>query len=739
MQSKLLLICFFVISISSALADVREFPEWSDTIPGASGVKTYASWGDGSADEITPVFESLCGGKVQVYWPPGGTIVDPDYYPTGLQDPSYRAGYDGFFRNSGDTEGGDPQLIREYICDIVAVYESRVGVFPGPLRIFIIRAISINSSPDAPTPADSECELFNTEGTVIAAYDPETKAILVPTGISDTSIDPCPYASLAHEVGHWLIDHTQSRLSETPWLDEGGAEYLSSLVFTEGNYPQCYTGRYQAFGAIPYTPPLWPKATSGGRIGRSYDGYPFLHYLADELGDDRVISTIMDAAKNETAPAEVVGTLSMFDRNGEPGTWLDYIQEVWGDSRYSWCGEDLPYHNELEFTKEDNRKQIELFYEAEDEFSKNQCYAADYVKLTSEEDGAIIYKLHTEQVYGENGIDGAKDWFKLGAMVKNQNGEWRTIDVTGREFVQFEKVDDNKPDDITDDRALIYHRGKEVGVVFSLVPQDPDQCDQLIPQLKDKKFGVHFGLNNTWQLKQIRIGEGEDTKKVNVIGLMYLRTEEKDGKKYILQKSRRFWPNFETKDFYRIFKGDENTENKAVFKSPKSLELYIETACYFAGTQIFEIQATDDTKDIEQQLFDPETWEERLEYELKSHEILMLNRPHHFRCDPTRFTSKLAALSMLGGGMASAAATFKQETGWLKYVTAEGEGVVGDSWAKQLDAIFTNALTWGFGENEGKEDKIALKFVPSNETREKNYLVVKVHDELHLIYQEVIR
>lgn len=739
-RNKFLLIVLFFICSSTYADEVREFPRWSDTINQGTGATAYRTWGDWPGIDETPTYEELCGGKVRIYWPPSGT-TPPElnaegetFYPFGL-DPESKAKYDSFFRPKGDNEGSDVQLIRNYICDIVNVYESRVGPFADPIRIFIARALSVAQ---AENPDTNDCNYI--PSTILASYDPETKSILLPLGVSDTSIDPCPFQSIAHEVAHLIIDKKYGKLIDYGWLDEGGAEYLSSLIFAENNHPECYKGRYTFFSLTPYTPSLWPRYTNTlGTIQRKYNAYPFLHYLAEQLGDGPIIQAIKDAASDKD-PAQLVQDLQMHERGDQPGTWLEYIQKVWGDQRYARCDDDEPTHYEKKFSRNKKRETIKLVpTDVDNAYGDNQCYAADYIKLTTEEAGNIIYRLHNEQIYGPDGISDAKEWIKMGAIVKTATGSWRQIDISGKRFVQFEKNESEIQDNINDDRAMIYHHGKEVILAISFMPKDPNDCNNKLPLLKGRELGIHFGLNNTWQLKQIRIGQGKNTKKAGVIGLMYLKTQEKDGKKYLIQKSRRFWPDFPPKRYERSLDEHEDPEAKAAFKDAKAMELYIETACYFAGTQMFELKSTDDTDELDQQLMEPQKWEERLEYELKSHKILLLDRPHKFRCDPTQFTSKMSALTMLGGGVASAAAATRADTGWLSKITGLGQGVVGDSWAQQLEDIFVNSITWGLGEEEGQEKTVALKFVPKNAERSQNYLVVKVNDNLHLIYQEVIQ
>ena len=165
------------------------------------------------------------------------------------------------------------------------------------------------------------------------------------------------------------------------------------------------------------------------------------------------------------------------------------------------------------------------------------------------------------------------------------------------------------------------------------------------------------------------------------------------------------------------------------------MKLFLDTSCEFAGTQIFEVQHTDDSEELDQELIDPSEWDQKLEYTLKSTKLLLLDRPYRFRCDPSNFTNKTSALMMLGGGFASTAALMQKQAKWLNGVTGDGNWQA--EWAENIKDLFVNTLSYGFGEDsEGQEKTIKLKFV---QKPEENYLVVKVSDKLQLIYREVIR
>jgi hypothetical protein len=120
-------------------------PARSDQVSGNQR-SIYYTWSDWPWTDEQPMAEALCAGKVLVYWPPGGTqppAADADeqpFYPPSLQDPVFAAAYDQFFRPpSPDQEGPDVQLIRDYMCDIVSVYESRVSPFVQPIRLIFAR------------------------------------------------------------------------------------------------------------------------------------------------------------------------------------------------------------------------------------------------------------------------------------------------------------------------------------------------------------------------------------------------------------------------------------------------------------------------------------------------------------------------------------------------------------------------------------------------------------------------
>ena len=718
-------------------------PARSDQVSGNQR-SIYYTWSDWPWTDEQPMAEALCAGKVLVYWPPGGTqppAADADeqpFYPPSLHDPMFAAAYDQFFRPpSPDQEGPDVQLIRDYMCDIVSVYESRVSPFVQPIRLIFARGfkvLSSDSSTSSPEQQDDSCSLSSGGPAILASYDPEVQAILLPLGISDTARDPCPFQALAHEVAHNLIHVQFGRLSDFPWLDEGGAEYLASLVFTENNYPQCYAGRYQSFSGSPYSPPLWPRLLPQGQLARSYSAYPFLHFLAEQTSDDTVIEMLKNEVQQGISPADIIATYRLRESQaGDQGRWSDYIQEVWGDPRYQGCGRTYPAHEEKIFTKEE-RKHVISVSSGEEPVDGLQCYAAEYFKFTTPLSGAVIYRLHTEEIYGQDGPTNAEEWFQLGAMVKTESNEWRQIDLTVKEFVQFElDTEGGNQDDITDRRATIFHHNKEVAIVFAVTPDDPDECEAKLSQLQGRNIGVHFGLNNAWQLKQLRIGEDDEVKRISVEGLLYLRAERKDNKLYLMHKTRHFWPNFSTKYYRKAMQ--QSPDGRFPFRSAKSMKLFLDTSCEFAGTQIFEVQHTDDSEELDQELIDPSEWDQKLEYTLKSTKLLLLDRPYRFRCDPSNFTNKTSALMMLGGGFASTAALMQKQAKWLNGVTGDGNWQA--EWAENIKDLFVNTLSYGFGEDsEGQEKTIKLKFV---QKPEENYLVVKVSDKLQLIYREVIR
>ncbi len=316
---------------------------------------------------------------------------------------------------------------------------------------------------------------------------------------------------------------------------------------------------------------------------------------------------------------------------------------------------------------------------------------------------AMFFRLYQPSAWTIQQVNEAGDFARarIEMMVKTQSNEWRQTDLTGKEFVQFElDTEGGNQDDITDRRATIFHHDKEVAIVFAVTPNNPDECEAKLSKLQREKIGVHFGLNNAWQLKQLRIGEDDEVKRISVEGLLYLRAERKDNKLYLVHRTRHFWPNFSTAYYRKAMQ--QSPDGRFPFRSAKSMKLFLDTSCEFAGTQIFEVQHTDDSEELDQELIDPSEWDQKLEYTLKSTKLLLLDRPYRFRCDPSNFTNKTSALMMLGGGFASTAALMQEQAKWLNGVTGDGNWQA--EWAENIKDLFVNTLSYGFGEDsEGQE------------------------------------
>jgi len=554
---------------------------------------------------------------------------------------------------------------------------------------------------------------------------PEDLIIYIPVEL------PVPWEAegiaVAHEIAH-LFQYFMTGSSKHPatlklpeersaWICEGGAQYMASLVYPEPEHFEDFQHEYEDFAESPELG-LWGDLE--GLDGRDYTAYPFFRWIEETYGQNMALDIIQSRYQG-LSPHNIIDFFQIDDM------WFDYIRKAWGDERYAGANGPLIKNREFELTEENHQEKFKL--------DTLVPYAAEYFRFTTTEDPPLVYRLHMEDIFGEAAPPNIKDLLKVGAMVKLDEDTWKDVDITDRTFVQF--VQGNGQD--TDN--TIYHDGSEVVIVVTITG-DLSRVKQYISEIKEREFGVSIGLGTVWQLGQVRITEnpGEEPKKINVIGLVTLMALPHESGMRLHQKTKHFWPNFED-GYYQEFLNTQ-PEGEAPFKSGKTMERFVEDSCKFWGRQIFDIVDVGGHKD---QFVDPTRWDQKLTYHLKPAETPILpGTPHRFTCVPNVATSKGMLLGLFGGG-ATAAANAVQLAKWINKVWIKGYG--DDSYVRQLEDMFVNILTFGFGEDgNGREacsipdhsgcGEVAVKFVKMSQD---NYLVVEVNDKLSLIYKQVKR
>lgn len=533
--------------------------------------------------------------------------------------------------------------------------------------------------------------------------------------------------TIAHEIAH-LFQFFMTGRSITPghfstdqersgWIVEGGAQFMASLVYPEPAFLDNHIHLYEEFADSPEQG-LWGDPQ--GVDGRTYSAYPFFRWI-EENYDQNLALDIIESRFQGMDPQSLIDTYSIDEM------WFDYVRKAWTDKRY--------YRNEYPIIQYEEINLFEEYHHSRFELDPIAPYAAEYILITTDEDPPYVFRLHLEEFFGEDSFPDTESWLKVGAMVKSGPDTWKDVDISGREFVQF--VQGNGQDT----ENTIYHMGDEVAVVVTITG-DLVEANQYFEHIKDKKIGVSIGLPTVWQLGQLRITEspGEEPEKINVLGLVTLMALPHENGMRLHQKTRHFWPNFK-EDYYQDFL-DSLPDDKAPFRSGKTLERIIEDSCKFWGRQIFDIV---DVAGRADQFEDPDMWDQKLTYHLKPAEIPILpGTVHRFTCVPNPATSKGMLLSMFGGA-AQAAVNAVKWAKWLNEVWVQGYGDA--SFSQNLEDLFVNLLTFGFGENgTGRPPcsipehsgcgEVAMKFVQSVEN---NYLVVEVNDKLSLIYRQVKR
>ena len=593
----------------------------------------------------------------------------------------------------------------------------------GPISVRIVEQLN---QQECETEADCITEFRHAAGI---AQSPDTRPedliIYLPVEV------PVPWetkgVTIAHEIAH-LFQYIMTGSSRHPatlkspeerseWIVEGGAQFMASLVYPEPMHFEDFRVEYESFAEFTEAG-LWGNLE--GVEGRAYSAYPFFRWIEESYGQNMALDIIQSRFQGQ-APQDIIDSFQV------DNMWFEYIRKAWSDKRYAGPGGPLIENRELELTEENHQEKFEL--------KTLVPYAAEYFRFTTKQEPPCIYRLHLEDIYGEEAPPDITDWLKVGAMVKIDEDTWKDVDISEQTFVQF--IQGNGQDT----EHTIYHDGNEVVIVVTITG-DLDQAENYIQEIADKEFGISLGLTTVWQLGQLRITqeEGVEPERINVIGLVTLMALPHDDGMRLHHKTRHFWPNFE-KGYYQEFLNNQ-PEEETPFKSGKTLERFVEDSCKFWGRQIFDIV---DVAGHEDQFDDPNKWDQKLTYHLKPAETPILpGTPHQFTCVPNVATSKGMLISLFGGA-AQAAANAVKWAKWLNKVWVQGYG--DESFSQQLEDMFVNLLTFGFGEDgDGREacsisehagcGEVSMKFV---HMPKENYLVVQINDKLSLIYRQVRR
>jgi len=593
--------------------------------------------------------------------------------------------------------------IPQYAREAVDVFRPIFGVGPTtarPLWIGLVRSLYVEGpriSSDSPERERTDADGF---------FDPAAPMIYIPDSIGGSA--NCLRVVVAHEVAHAFM-YMYNGYQEAPrlpqWLDEGGAEYLASLVYSEDEWFGCYENLYKEFGSAPHIE-LWS--------GRDYDAYPFLKWLDGEGGGNprEIIKQFVRGA----TPDSLISGHQLDDK------WFEYSRKLWGDARYALDDPDyacdksnLPRHVHIGYPDSPQ----ELTNDSpvyDDVFPDLPPYATFYVHFRSED--SELYRVVIERLQESQ----QEVSLKVGAMYSTgADFAIKDIDLDDEGFAQF------APGSGNDTATIFHHTGND----FAIAVTCTESADSYCVFGDDGAWAASIGLADEWELGQVRVNEGTEgtQQRFNVFGQMKMRVYTlDDGRVRIVHKTTHFWPNFEV-DYYQDAV-DYAQGAPSIFNSGETMETFVEESCWFLGKQFLEIKDLDGDEWLE----DLEKWDQRLTYTFeKTDAPITIDTAHKFRCVPNVASNRNLALMMFGGGGATAA-QMASLARWVRSVT--GTGVGEDSWAGQLEDIFLDTLTLGMDQDDETEREIDIGFTQQEVN---DYLVINVSDSLSLIYRKVSR
>jgi len=592
-----------------------------------------------------------------------------------------------------------------YVQESIAVFEPIFGTGPTPARplwLGLVKEVYVEGpriSPDSPERVRTAADGF---------FDPSVPMIYIPDSIGSSA--NCLRVVVAHEVAHafmFMYNNDQESPQAPEWLDEGGAEFLASLVYPEEQWFGCYEHDYKEFANNPSIE-LWTK--------RDYDAYPFLRWLDTETGADprEMIKQFIRGA----APDSLISGYEL-DKN-----WFEYSRELWGDPRYTLEDPDyacdksnLPRHAHIGYPENPDQLTDEApTFDAI--FPDLPPYATFYAHFRSED--SELYRIAINRLQESQ----QEENVKVGAMYSTGTDFGiKNIDLDDEGFAQF------APGSGDDTATIIHHTGNDFAIAVTCVEGADSPCE--FASDDDAKWGASIGLADEWELGQLRVNEGKEgtEQRFNVFGELKMRVYTlDDGRVRIVHKTTHFWPNFEDSYYQAALEYEQAAPS--VFNSGKTMETFVEESCWFLGKQFIEIKDIDG----EQWLEDLEKWEQRLTYSFeKTDSTITIDTAHRFRCVPNVASNRNLALMLFGGGGGTAAQMATLAT-WVRRATGTGLGE--DSWAGQLEDIFIGTLTFGMEEEDETEREIEMAFVQEEIN---DYLVVNVSDSLSLIYRKVKR